>query len=80
MVDAWRAAMAFNSRRRLAAIECPALVIAGSNDRAVPIHHARILHDGIRNSRLVVIDGADHALIRARPEEYVRAVDEFLVS
>jgi 3-oxoadipate enol-lactonase len=78
MVSAWRAAMAFDSRRRLAEIKCPTLVIAASNDEAVPIHHAKMLHDGITGSQLVTIDGADHALIWAHSDELVRVTDEFL--
>ena len=35
MVSAWRAAMAFDSRRRLAEITCPTLVVAAANDDAV---------------------------------------------
>jgi 3-oxoadipate enol-lactonase len=78
MIAAWRAAMAFDSRPRLGEIRCPTLIVAGSRDEAVPMHHARMLHDGIAGSRLVVIDGADHALIWARPDALTAAVDEFL--
>jgi len=78
MVSAWRETMAFDSRRRLTEIGCPTLVVAGSNDQAVPIHHAQMLHDGIRGSRLVIIDGADHALIWTHPDEFMRVTDEFL--
>lgn len=78
MVTAWREAMAFDSRRRLGEIKCPTLVIAGSNDQAVPMHHAQTLHDGVAGSQLVVIDGADHALIWTHPDELVRVTDEFL--
>lgn len=78
MVAAWRAAMAFDSRRRLAEIRCPTLVIAAANDAAVPFHHARMLHDGIAGSRLVVIDGANHALIWMRPDAFVQVADDFL--
>ena len=42
MVSAWRETMAFDSRRRLAEIRCPTLVVAASNDQAVPIHHAKM--------------------------------------
>jgi pimeloyl-ACP methyl ester carboxylesterase len=80
MGAAWRAAMAFDSRRRLAEIRCPTLVVAGSKDTAVPLHHARMLHDGIAGSRLTVIDGADHALVWARPDDLTRQVDGFLES
>jgi 3-oxoadipate enol-lactonase len=78
MIAAWRAAMAFDSRPRLAEIGCPTLVVAGAADAAVPLHHARMLHDGIRGSHLAVIDGADHALIWVRPDELARKVDAFL--
>ena len=80
IVSAWRETMAFDSRRRLTEIKCPTLVVAGSNDQAVPIHHARMLHDGISGSQLVIIDGADHALIWTHPDELVRVTDEFLKS
>jgi 3-oxoadipate enol-lactonase len=72
------AAMAFDSRRRLAEIKCPTLVVAASRDESVPLHHAKMLHDGITGSKLVIIDGADHALIWARANELVRVIDEFL--
>lgn len=78
MISAWKAAMAFDSRRRLAEITCPTLVIAASNDHAVPIHHAKMLHDGIAGSRLVIIDAADHALIWTHPDELERVTEEFL--
>jgi 3-oxoadipate enol-lactonase len=78
MLAAWKETMAFDSRRRLAEIKCQTLIIAGSNDQAVPMHHAKMLHDGITGSGLVIIDGADHALIWTHPGELVRVTDEFL--
>jgi len=78
MVSAWSEAMAFDSRRRLAEIRCPTLIVAAANDRAVPIHHAEMLHQGIAGSRLVIAQGADHALIWERPDELVRLTEEFL--
>jgi len=78
MVSAWRAAMAFDSRPRLAEIRCPTLVVAAAKDAAAPLHNAKMLHDGIAGSRLVVIGDADHALLWERPDEFVRVVEEFL--
>ena len=78
MVAAWKETMAFDSRRRLAEIACPTLVVAGAQDRAVPMHHARMLHEGIQGSKLVVIDGAGHALIWTHPDELVRVTEAFL--
>ncbi len=78
MMAAWQETMAFDSRRRLAEIACPTLVVAGSNDQAVPIHHAKMLHDGIAGSQLVIIDGADHALIWTHTDKFLQVTDEFL--
>jgi pimeloyl-ACP methyl ester carboxylesterase len=80
MLRAWKGAMAFDSRRRLPEIKCPTLVVAGSKDRAVPLHHARMLHDGILNARLVVVEGATHGLLWTHPEELVQVTEEFLGS
>jgi pimeloyl-ACP methyl ester carboxylesterase len=74
----WRAAMAFDSRARLKEIKCPTLVIAGSGDNAVLVHHALMLRDGIAGSKLVVIEGADHAVLGAHSDQLLRAVNEFL--
>jgi pimeloyl-ACP methyl ester carboxylesterase len=78
MVAAWKAAMEFDSRNRLAEIVCPTLIIAASNDLAVPIHHAQMLHDGIAGSQFVVIEDADHALIWTHPDELARVTEQLL--
>jgi pimeloyl-ACP methyl ester carboxylesterase len=78
MMSAWREAMAFDSRPRLAELKCRTLVIAASNDQAVPFHHAKMLHDSIKGSQLVIFEGTDHALIWERPDEFVRVTEEFL--
>jgi pimeloyl-ACP methyl ester carboxylesterase len=78
MVAAWQQTMAFDSRQRLGEITCPTLIIAGSEDRAVPPHHAQMLHDGIRGSQLVVIEGAGHTLIWTHSDEFVRVAEDFL--
>lgn len=77
---AWKEAMAFDSRSRLREIRRPTLIIAGSDDKAVPMHHACMLHDGIAGSKLVVIAGADHALMWAHPDQWLEKVNEFLDS
>jgi pimeloyl-ACP methyl ester carboxylesterase len=78
MIAVWKAAMAFDSRRRLGTMKCPTLIIAGAKDEGVPMHHAKMLQDGIAGSTLAVIENADHALIWACPNELLGAVDKFL--
>jgi 3-oxoadipate enol-lactonase len=78
MLIAWKETMAFDSRPRLAEIKCPTLIIAASNDEAVPFHHAKMLHSGIEGSQLTIVDGANHALIWTHPNEFIKLVDKFL--
>ena len=78
MIAAWEETMAFDSRQRIAEITCPTLIVAGSQDRAVPMHHAQMLHEGTRGSKLVVIPGAGHTLIWTHPDELVRVTEGFL--
>jgi pimeloyl-ACP methyl ester carboxylesterase len=75
MVAAWEETIAFDSQRRLAEIACPTLMVAGSADRAEPLHHAHVLHTGIPHAELVVIAGAGHS---TRPTELVRLTEAFL--
>jgi 3-oxoadipate enol-lactonase len=58
-----RALQTFDSRNWLGKIQCPTLVIAGSGDTAVPLHHAHMLHTGIPHAELRVIAGAKHTLL-----------------
>jgi 3-oxoadipate enol-lactonase len=78
MVQAWDAAMAFDSRSRLSELKCPTLILAGANDAAVPAYHAEQLHDGIADSALLRVAGADHTLIWSQSEEFVRVTEDFL--
>jgi 3-oxoadipate enol-lactonase len=47
-------------RAALPGISCPTTVIVGEEDHASPLAMAQAMHDGIRNSRLVVLEKARH--------------------
>jgi 3-oxoadipate enol-lactonase len=47
-------------RAALAGITCPTTVIVGEEDYAAPLAMAQAMHDGIGNSRLVVLEKARH--------------------
>ena len=46
----------------LAELELPALVVHGSADPQVGVEHARLLHAGKPDARLVIVEGMDHLL------------------
>jgi len=80
MVAAVEAMKAFDSRPWLQQITCPTLVIAGAEDRAVPLAHAQMLAQGIPGAQLRVVDGAGHTLIWTHTDIFVQAVEAFLTS
>ena len=64
------------SKESLERLKMPVLVIAGTNDM-VKRKHTRLIQSSIKNSRLVLIKG-DHFIANRRPEEFNRAVLDFL--
>jgi len=77
-VEEMRAMITFDARGWLEGIPCPALVIRGSEDTAVPRPHGEMLAGGIPDAQLVVIEGAGHALVWTHPQELVEEVERWL--
>jgi 3-oxoadipate enol-lactonase len=80
MVPAVKAMTAFDSRPWLHQIACPTLVIAGAEDQAVPLAHARMLAQAIPEAQLRIVEGAGHFLLYTDPEEVVHTIEAFLAT
>lgn len=72
------AIMGHDTYELLPKIKLPTLVIAGDNDRLIPLENSRILAARIPQAELVVIKGAGHEFFIEDPEEANRAVLDFL--
>jgi pimeloyl-ACP methyl ester carboxylesterase len=68
----------YNTVRRLPHIKTPALVLWGTDDHTNDVRMAKVMHDGIPGSKLVTFEGAGHGTFQERPEDWTRAVIEFL--
>jgi pimeloyl-ACP methyl ester carboxylesterase len=75
---AMRALGMFDSRKWLAQLECPTLVVTGTVDSTVPLKVQRRLADDIPGARQVIVDGAGHAIPIDRTEEFNKILKEFL--
>lgn len=73
-----RAVVNFDSRRHLAKITAPTLVVAGDRDRTVPMLCKQELAQGIPNARLVVIPDSGHATPIDQSEKFNEVMLEFL--
>ena len=61
---------------RLGEIDVPALVVSGEHDEATPAI-SRTVHDGIRGSELVILDGCSHMAHVEQTERYLALLDAF---
>jgi pimeloyl-ACP methyl ester carboxylesterase len=68
----------FDYRPRLASIRRPTLVVVGEHDRTTTPRAARVLHDGIEGSELVVVQNAGHMSFVEAQQPYLDAVRAFL--
>jgi proline iminopeptidase len=68
----------FDYRPGLAKIRRPTLVVVGERDRTTTPRAARILHEGIEGSELVVIPGVGHMSFVEDQATYLDAVRTFL--
>lgn len=57
-------------------IKVPTVIIWGDKDQSVPVEDARIINRKVKNSKLVVIEGADHLLHKKIPEALANIVLE----
>jgi 3-oxoadipate enol-lactonase len=80
--DAYRraakAVFDFSVCSRLEELAVPTLVVAGEQERTLPATAMDELAAGIRGARLVRIPGAAHICNMERPQEFNRAVLDFL--
>jgi pimeloyl-ACP methyl ester carboxylesterase len=65
---------------QLGRVAKPTLVIVGEHDRTTTPRAARVLHEGIADSRLAVVPEAGHMSFVEQPHAYVEAVRPFLRS
>lgn len=59
-------------------IKTPTLILWGAQDAWIPVEHAHRFHEAIKNSTLIIFDGAGHVPMEEIPDESVEAVLSFL--
>lgn len=67
-----------DSRPCLAGISCPTLVVFGRQDGIVTLEHQIEMQNGVRDSRLEIIEDCGHMLTLERPELVARLLVEWI--
>lgn len=65
-------------RERIRVIRCPTLVVVGEKDPGTGPAMARVMHERIASSRLLVLPGAMHCSVMESADAFNRALLEFL--
>jgi 3-oxoadipate enol-lactonase len=65
-------------RPYLSALDCPVLVLSGSEDAVVPLEWAANVATSAKRGRFEVIQGAGHAVLVEQPEAAARLICEFV--
>ncbi len=79
IIDALRAMAARrDSRPLLASSTCPMLVVAGSEDRVIPVAESEAMAKAIPGARLEVVPEAGHLVNLERPDAFQAAVERWL--
>jgi pimeloyl-ACP methyl ester carboxylesterase len=75
-----RSARRYNLEDRLGEIQCPALLVWGTEDRVTPRDVAIRFLDGLPSATLRLVPDCGHAPMIERPDTFARTVEEFLDS
>nr|WP_250009954.1 4-carboxymuconolactone decarboxylase [Actinoplanes sp. M2I2] len=67
---------AFDVRDRLGEIRAPVLAVAGADDQPTPPDNLARIATGVRNGRLVVLEGVAHLAPAEKPDEVAALLDE----
>jgi pimeloyl-ACP methyl ester carboxylesterase len=61
-------------------IHCPTLIVCGADDELTPVKYSRYLHEKIRGSKLLVIEGAGHMVMLEKHRAFNDALETFLAT
>lgn len=67
-----------NTKERLKFIKSRTLVLYGENDNLIPSECASILHENIKDSKIVMLKNGSHAMNWEQAEEFNRILADFL--
>ena len=74
----WHACAAFDQRESVVHIESPAWIIAGSEDRLLPVAYAHFLAGRLPAARLQILPGAGHMALLEQPGQVSHGLVQFL--
>ncbi len=75
---AWNPSYDPKLERRLERVTCPTLIMWGENDRLIPPVYAGAFQRAIPGSEVVMLSGTGHMPMFEKPQEWSKAISDFL--
>lgn len=69
----------YNQKHLLKCINCPTLIVWGKKDKDTPIYMAKTLHNGIKNSKLAVMEDCGHFSYLDNQYQFYKLLNQFLL-
>ncbi len=70
----------FDVMDRLHEIQCPCLIICGSDDQLTPPRYSHFMQERLHQSEVVLIEGAGHMVMLEKPDQVNEAITKFIKS
>lgn len=68
----------FDTIDKTSSINVPCLIIVGKADKLTPVKYSQFFHEKIKDSELVIINRAGHVVMLEQPEEFNKAIEEYI--
>lgn len=67
-----------NAKNKLSIIQCPTLVVSGSNDTVYPTKISKDIARLIKSAKLVVVEGENHIIVINNPSKTAELIEKFI--
>ncbi len=74
-----RQAFAVDYHDLLPLIHIPVVLVHGKNDSIFPIAHSRIMNEKMKNSKFILLDGADHIIVVNHFDKISKILEDFVL-
>ena len=70
--------LARNLTSYLDKIKNPTLLVWGREDRTTPLSDGKIMNERIKDSKLIIVNNANHSLPYQKPKKFAKIIEEFI--
>jgi len=78
LIELSKAFLEVDLKGKMSSINVPTLIVVGSEDKVFPPKYSKMIHEEIKRSKLIIVEGCGHVIIWEKPDEFNKIVHEFI--